>query len=208
MQEKPTLIYVGDPMCSWCYGVSEEMSKVKEHFSESHDFKLMMGGLRPYNTETMVDLKEFLTHHWEEVQQQSGQPFTYGILDNSNITYDTEPPCRAVVVVREMNPPKAFEFFKAVQKSFYYENKNMHLTESYRSALEHVNISYDEFAKEFESPEAKEQVQSDFAASAELGVRSFPTLLLKQGDELTVVANGYLSAEKMIQRIVNEMKSR
>lgn len=27
-QEKAKLIYIGDPLCSWCYGFSEEFSQV------------------------------------------------------------------------------------------------------------------------------------------------------------------------------------
>ena len=206
IQEKPTLIYVGDPMCSWCYGVSEEMTKVKEHYSETHNFEILMGGLRPYNKQTMDELKDFLTHHWEEVNRQSGQPFSYDILDNSEITYDTEPPCRAVVIVRKMNQEVAFAFFKEVQKAFYKDNMNMHLAESYRSSLEHVNIPFDDFAERFKSTEAAPEVREDFSASSAMGVNGFPALLLKKGDQMTVIANGYASAESMIRSISNASK--
>ena len=31
--QRDTLIYIGDPMCSWCYGFAPEMDKILEAFS-------------------------------------------------------------------------------------------------------------------------------------------------------------------------------
>jgi len=198
---KPKLIYIGDPMCSWCYGVAPEMEKVKAHFRETLDFEIIMGGLRPYNTQSMSQLKSFLTQHWEEVHHRSGQSFQYDILDSTTITYDTEPPCRATVIVRQMAPEKAFPFFTKVQKTFYQENKNMHLAESYHSALISLEIDTAEFDRHFNSDEMKALVRKDFERSRQMGVNGFPTLALQIGDELFLIANGYSTAKKMIERI-------
>lgn len=27
---KPALIYIGDPLCSWCYGIAPELDKLKK----------------------------------------------------------------------------------------------------------------------------------------------------------------------------------
>jgi len=206
------LIYIGDPMCSWCYGISEEMKTVKDHFEGQLEFKMVMGGLRPYNTQSMSQLKDFLTHHWEEVSALSGQEFKYSILDDTSITYDTEPPCRASVVVRDLDASKEFLFFKAVQKAFYHENKNMHLTETYHPLLETLNLDIAAFDKAFVSEEYKEKVREDFVYAKTLGINSFPTLLIKQTDnkkeeKLHIVARGYAKSGEMIkiiEQIINE----
>lgn len=198
---KPTLIYIGDPMCSWCYGIAGELEQVREKYDDELNFELVMGGLRPYNTQTMVELKDFLSHHWEAVHEASGQPFTYGILDDQEMTYDTEPPARATVVVRQLQPNKEFAFFHEVQKLFYLHNKNTHLSESYHDILTTLEIDTKEFDKLFESDEMKELVRKDFERAGEMGVQGFPTLVLQQGDQLTLIANGYASYEDMAQRI-------
>jgi putative protein-disulfide isomerase len=56
------IIYVGDPMCSWCYGFAPEITELKEKLTD-YEFKLVLGGLRPGGTETNADLGEFLAHH-------------------------------------------------------------------------------------------------------------------------------------------------
>ncbi len=196
-----TLIYIGDPMCSWCYGVTNELAEVKEKFDGRLGFELVMGGLRPYNTQKMSELKSFLAHHWEDVNKASGQQFKYEILDSETITYDTEPPCRANVVVRQLAPKQAFAFFKATQKAFYLHNKNMHLAESYHDILKELGIDVAKFEELFASDEMKALTRRDFEQSAEWGVRGFPTLILRHNDKLTMITNGYSKSEAMIERI-------
>jgi len=204
-QPKSTLIYIGDPMCSWCYGITDELSGVKEKFDD-FDFELIMGGLRPYNTQMMSELKDFLEHHWEEVNQASGQEFKYDILDDTKITYDTEPPCRANVVVRQLAPEKAFAFFKGTQRAFYFHNKNMHLKESYHDILKELEIDTQRFDDLFESDKMKELVRGDFEQSAEWGISGFPALILQYRGKLTLVANGYSTKEDIILRIETVIK--
>lgn len=112
--EMPELIYVGDAMCSWCYGFSPEITATKEHFKNKLEFKLLNGGLRPYTKEPMdAEMKRFLEKHWKEVAKISCQAFSYHILaDSSRFVYDTEPAARAVATVRKLKPGSEFDFFK------------------------------------------------------------------------------------------------
>ncbi len=204
---KAKLIYFGDPMCSWCYGFSPEMSKALDSLSKDIDFQLVMGGLRPYNTETMADLGDFLQHHWEDVNKRSGQPFSYEILKDKSFVYDTEPACRAVVLMRELKPASEFDFFKKVQTEFYQENKNTNLTETFSELAEEFGLDKADFAKKFESDEFKEKVKKDFTYSQNVGVRSFPTIVLKNGDDLYLIAQGYVEAETIIEKCEKVLKT-
>ncbi|MEO0777322.1 MAG: DsbA family protein [Bacteroidota bacterium] len=200
-QEKATLIYVGDPMCSWCYGFAPEISKVRAQLGDRLDFQLVMGGLRPYNRETMADLEDFLAHHWHDVEKRSGQVFNHGILKDHSFVYDTEPASRAVLVVRELRPEAAFEFFKAVQKAFYFHNQDVHRAETYFPLVAPYGISAEDFQRAFESEEMKTKIKADFQFAADLGVRGFPSLVLKRGEDYLLVSNGYLRAERILQSI-------
>lgn len=199
-QSKAQLIYFGDPMCSWCYGFSPQISAALDSLSEDIDFQLVMGGLRPYNTETMVDLGDFLQHHWEDVNKRSGQPFSYEILKDKTFVYDTEPACRAVVLMRALKPESEFDFFKKIQIQFYLKNKNTNLTETFAELAKEFGIDQKEFAKKFESEEFKEKIKEDFTYSQKIGVRSFPTVVLKNGDDLYLIAQGYVEAETIIEK--------
>ncbi|MEM9548354.1 MAG: hypothetical protein AAGA77_20390 [Bacteroidota bacterium] len=122
--EKPKLIYVGDPMCSWCYGISDELGKVVAYYEDKMDLEVVMGGLRAGGGEEWnASFKEFLRHHWEDVGIKSGQSFSFALLDKEEFNYDTEPACRAVVVVEELASDKSFRFLKRFKRDFTKEVK-------------------------------------------------------------------------------------
>jgi len=127
---KATLIYIGDPMCSWCYGFAPEIEKIEQHFGELN-FEVVLGGLRPYSKQTMSELSDFLKEHWLEIEEETHQPFGYDILEKSDYVYDTEPASRAVEVARQMKPAVTLTFFKAVQTAFYHQNKSTHDINTY-----------------------------------------------------------------------------
>ncbi|MEZ5009922.1 MAG: DsbA family protein [Chitinophagales bacterium] len=209
-QNKPTLIYIGDPLCSWCYGFAEEISKAKESLKEKVDFELIMGGLRPYNTETMKSLGDFLKEHWEHVQERSGQPFNYDILNDHSFVYDTEPPSRAVKTMESIQPDKAFEFFKAIQKTFYADNLNTNHVDTYLPIVASYGIDGEKFKVAFESEEMKQATRDDFEKSANMGVSGFPTVVLQMGDKLILISNGYTTAtsiELQVQKYMAKEKN-
>lgn len=200
------LIYVGDPMCSWCYGIAPELSKTVKALDGHVEMELVMGGLRPYNKETMLDLKDFLTHHWEDVSKRSGQVFKYGILD-TEILYDTEPACRAVVVARDMNEAVALDFFKAIQSDFYADNANPTDGNTFKSIAEKLGLDGDAFLQKWNSDAYRNKVKDDFARANTLGANSFPTIMLEHKGKVQVIAKGYATAQAMTDRVMAILKS-
>ena len=126
-------------MCSWCWGIAPHLQKLKDHFDGELEFSIVMGGLRPGGREPWDQtMKDFLRDHWTHVQELSGQPFNFGLLDQDQFTYDTEPPCRAVRVVRDLAPQLEFDFFKLTQESFYQDNQDPGLSEFYQPLCEPI----------------------------------------------------------------------
>lgn len=200
-QDNMKLIYVGDPMCSWCYGIAPEWDKIKNDYKDKLEIGYIMGGLRPYYNKPISELKDFLAEHWKHVNEASNQPFTYDILDRSDINYDTEPPSRAVVAVREIDPYKVSQFFKATQTLFYLDNGNMNLSTTYHKILSILDINTEKFDSLFVSDEMKNATRAEFNQAKLLGVRSFPTVLLQIGEEHYIVTQGYRTCEQMTQSI-------
>lgn len=202
-QEKPTLIYIGDPMCSWCYGFAPELSKASKQLESKVEMKLLMGGLRPYNTEHIDGMKDFLKEHWEHVHTASNQPFDHAILDDPEFIYDTEPPSRAVLVVRHLQPESEFDFFKDVQKMFYAQNVHTHISKNYYDLLDKYGINRDAFDKAFHSDDMKSLTKQDFLESQQMGIRGFPSMVLVNNGKYTLISNGYTQAEKIVNMVTN-----
>jgi len=208
MQGQQKLIYVGDPMCSWCYGFAPQLDELVKRYENKFEIELVTGGLRPYNQTPIQEMKEFLANHWAEVNKRSKQAFQYGILDRKDLVYDTEPACRAVVVVRHMNPAKEFEFFKLTQEAFYYQNENLGEVASYYPILDKLGLDQRVFEKQFTSEKFKALVKKDFERASALGVRGFPSMLLESNGELIVLSRGYTTAEQIEELIQTALKQK
>jgi len=200
--EKPTVIYVGDPMCSWCYGIAEELSQAQVELAYEVNWQLMVGGLRPGGGDQWTaDFTSFLRHHWQEVSAASGQPFSYELLEREHFDYDTEPACRAVVVAQSMDKSQQFDFFKAVQKKFYVENADPKQVEFYQSICGQLGLDYKSFAKNLGSDAYKLGTEQQFSEARSLGVNSFPTILVSYKGKQTVVGRGYTKSAVLAERI-------
>jgi putative protein-disulfide isomerase len=206
IDNRPEIVYVGDAMCSWCYAFSPEINKVKEEFKDKTSFRLVNGGLSP-GTTMPIDrhMKKALQSNWEEICERTGLPFHYEILSKeSKFIYDTEPPARAVVTIRQLKPEFEFAFFLAVQRAFYTQNKNTNDINSYLELLP-VDVAKDKFTSLFNSPETIKKTEDDFSFSDSLAVSGYPSVYLKRGSQYTMITSGYTKAEIVISGINKEL---
>lgn len=200
------LIYVADPMCSWCYGFGPALDALLADPgpATSPQLALVMGGLRPFTTEPMVPARaDEIFGHWRHVHEASGQPFSAApltALHEPGFVYDTEPACRAVVTVRSEWPGHAWRYFKAVQQAFYAEAKNVTRPDVLADLAEANGLPRAGFALAFASAAMRAATRQDFARSQAWGVRGFPTLLAEHAGTLHLVTNGYLALEALRAR--------
>jgi hypothetical protein len=97
-------IFVGDPVCSWCYGFGKELSALPARHP-ALPVEILVGGLRAGATDVLDENgRQFRLMHWARVEESSGLPFNRKALAHENFVYDTEPICRAVVTARRMVP--------------------------------------------------------------------------------------------------------
>jgi putative protein-disulfide isomerase len=201
------LVYVADPMCSWCYGFAPELTALRERFPHV-PLHVVLGGLRAYNTKVMDKaMAQTLGHHWEEVEQQSGQPFSRAMLERDDFVYDTEPACRAVVTVRENANALALPMLHAIQHAFYAQGLDVTrgevLADVYAGVCaESGATDFDPtaFAAAWSEDTIKQTTRNDFALTQEWGIRGFPTLLAVQGEHPHLIAPGYMKAPALIER--------
>jgi putative protein-disulfide isomerase len=197
MAQQDTLIYIGDPLCSWCYGIAPDIAKVKAAFPNV-PFEMVMGGLRPGGRESLMDLKKFLHHHWLEVAQTTGQKFNFGILEKGDVIYDTEYACRAVIVADQVMPGIKYDYFNAVQTAFYQDNIKPNDVDAYVQLAIKLGLDGQAFHKKFQHRQSRGDAYSEFDLAGAMGVKSFPTVIAKMNNKLYLVTSGYANADKMI----------
>jgi putative protein-disulfide isomerase len=197
------LLYIADPMCSWCWGFSPVIDAVKDHFQDQLPVRVLMGGLRPGTTEPMVDgMKADISGHWKHVQQATGQPFDLTFFDREGFVYDTEPASRAVVAVRNMEPTLVFEFLKKVQEAFYAMNRDVTDPDVLAAIAEESGQNREAFRVEIDTEETITETWMDFETSRRLGVTGFPTLLAGSDEGgYEIITAGFRKWEAVRERI-------
>lgn len=199
-----SLLYVGDPMCSWCYGFGVPLAQLRAQFPDL-PVQLMLGGLRAYNTQVMdAALKNKLRQHWADVAQRSGQPFSDRLFEREDFIYDTEPACRAVVTVRQQAPELALPMYQAIQHAFYAQGRDVTqasvLEELWRQVSGPAGASLD-FLSVFDSDAARQATREDFAQVQRWGISGFPTLLVLAQGQVHLLSNGYTEAQMLADRL-------
>lgn len=193
------IIYVGDPMCSWCYGISKELLALRDyHQANGGKFSIVSGGLRPGGGDEWNDeFKGFLKGHWDEIEERTGQPFGKKLFDLENFNYDTEPSCRAVVAARPLVGEKELEFFEAVQKHFYLDNEDPSKVAFYKEICDTFSIDFEVFKTRFEDPAIKKETHAEFVLNRSWGVTGYPSVLLRSGEAMTKISSGYMTFDQL-----------
>jgi len=197
-----TLLYFGDPMCSWCWGFAPEIEKLIAKTDDKYDFKLIMGGLRPGGRDPWNDqMKSYLREHWQHVIEKSGQPFSFELFERSQFEYNTEPPCRAVKTAQELLGGNALGFYHKIQHRFYAESGDPGELAFYQPICEQTDIDFLSFKKLFDSDQIKKRTQQDFNFTKHLGVQGFPSLIVAVRNQLQYLARGYSTSDQIMQRL-------
>ncbi|MCE2595080.1 DsbA family protein [Motilimonas cestriensis] len=198
------IIYIADPMCSWCFGFSAQLQQLKQQLPQ-YPFELVMGGLRTGEDAQPLDasLADMLSHHWQKVEQLTGQKINPEILNRvDQFIYDTEPACRAVTLLGEASPAHQFDYLLAVQTAFYQDNKDI-TQAKVLAELASPWLEQDFFLELFNSPAMIEATQQDFELSRQWQVFSYPTLVYSTEDRMILLAQGYATADAIREGIEN-----
>jgi len=202
-----SLIYIADPLCSWCYGFGPQLKALLAGLPDT-PLDIVVGGLRAYNTEILDEAgKNAILSHWRQVQQATGLPFNYEALARPGFIYDTEPACRAVVAARQLAPQASLDVFHAIQHAFYVEAQEVTdgavLAQVVTAALQQSGTSVEPATfRELWADEATAAATRDeFIQTQRWGISGFPTLVLEHGGQLDLVSSGFAPTETLVERM-------
>ena len=216
------LIYIADPMCSWCYGFGPQLNALLDARPEAR-LDIVTGGLRAYNTEVMDEAgKATILTHWKHVEQASGLPFSTSGMARPGFIYDTEPACRAVVAARilgeDLPSRKILDVLHAIQYAFYAEGRDVTnlqvLAEVGATALADAggqrslagppmaSIDSAGFLNTLSAASTISETKQDFAQTQRWGIQGFPALVLVHDETLHLISSGYTKTAVLLERIV------
>ena len=211
------LIYIADPMCSWCYGFGPELNALLDVLPDVR-LDIVLGGLRAGNTEVLdAARKATILTHWKHVEQASGLPFARSGMERPGFIYDTEPACRAVVAARllgkDLDLPwwTTLDVFHAIQHAFYAEGRDVTdlqvlaqigataLTDACGLAGQPIDGA--SFLGRLSADSTIAQTRRDFSQVQSWGIQGFPALLIEHHAALHLISSGYAKTAVLLERV-------
>jgi len=169
---KPELIFIIDPMCSWCWGFHPVIKELREKHSDKYRYSLVVGGLRTKGQMA-----------WTQENRES-------------FDYDTYPACRAIVTVRELWGDEAsFEYLEKIQEAFYARGEDTTALETLANYVEKKK----EFLAFYHTERAEILMQHDFSKARSMGANAFPSVVKIDTDGHMCCQQGYQSLEGVLQ---------
>ena len=201
----PELLYLHDPLCGWCYGMSPVIQRVQQEFAGRVEVSVLCGGMvLGEDVGPIGEIWDDLGRRLPEVEQVTGLRFGAAFKaagEAGTYRYDSEPPSRAIAAFRHLtqDPARAVAFAHAVQTAFFREGLNLNDAATYDALLAPFGVAVPDFRRRWDSPETARAVQQEFAAVARIGVQGFPTVVLRLGEQGYVLARGYQPYEQLRQ---------
>ena len=200
-----TLLYIHDPMCSWCYAFDSSLTALQKELPDFIRIKKIVGGLAPDTTNPMpVELQQKIQQTWRRIEQTvPNMQFNYDFWMINTPVRSTYPACRAVLAARQQGDDFEDKMIGAIQTAYYQKAKNPSLESTLLECALEVGLDANRFADDLTSNEIEEELQNEIRIARKLGVISYPSLLLEHNGRLFPVTVDYLDHETMIREIVS-----
>lgn len=192
------LIFVIDPMCSWCWGFHPIIEKLRLEYSNRYSCSIVVGGLRTSGQMTWNEQsKTYLKQNWDAVHQATGQTFNPKLLNLVHFNYNTYPACKAIVTVRELwGESAAFKYLGAIQSAFYTESIDITSIDILTS---YVSKNKETFTSFYTSERAALLMQHDFSKARSMGANAFPSTVKIDEEGHMVCLSGYRGLKEILK---------
>ena len=204
MSDKPLAIlyYVHDPMCSWCWGFRTQLLQLKQLLPDDIQFVSWVGGLAADSDEAMPEaLQQDIQSAWKRIQQViPSVQFNYDFWTLNKPRRSTYPACRAVIAARQLED-KAEQMTYAIQQAYYLNALNPSDLDTLTEAAISIGLNPAEFEALMYSEDMQIALNTELEQVREIGVYSFPSLVLQLDNEYYNVQLDYNSAQNSLADI-------
>ena len=217
---RPSLHYIFDPLCGWCYGASPLIEAARE--VNGLDVAVHAGGLMTGSDRQPVTerLRRYVMEHDQRIGALTGQPFgdayLNGLLRDTGAVLDSEPPIEAILAA-DLLDGHGLDMLKRIQKAHYVEGRRVADRGVLVGLAADIGLPEATFKPMLEKV-AGATVAKHIAASRDLlrrvGGQGFPTFVFDAGRNLeTLDAARYFGRvppwhEALVERVSASQESR
>jgi len=193
------LIYVVDPMCSWCWAFKPQLTEFLNRHPEL-DLQLLLGGLAPDSNAPMPAAQRAqIEQIWRQIAQRTGAEFNHQFWRENTPRRSTYPACRAVITAQLMRGLGS-EMLSAIQLAYYTKALNPSDTEVLVALARELGIDTATFEQTLNSELVQQEFDEHLQSARKLGVSGFPALVLQHEGKYHALALGYSEAARIESR--------
>lgn len=197
----PKVIFVTDPMCSWCWGTAPEMSRAMALLAGRFEFDVLLGGINVDSTQPINDFgRARLADVWRRVAEVTGTAFGQG-PPVGDFVYNSTRACIAVEAMRELTGRPPFEFLQRLQQRFFLAGEDVTAVPLLLDEAAAHGIDAERFHAVLQEPRSLQRVREGFAAAKSYGTAALPSILIDVGGARRLVAGGYVDAPTLIDAL-------
>ncbi len=196
-----TLLYIHDPMCSWCWGYKATFEKLTELLPNSIHVQFVTGGLAADNNETMPeDMQTSIQNTWKRIEETiPNVKFNFNFWKICKPRRSTYSACRAVIVAASVDKEQAM--IEVIQKAYYQQAKNPSDYEILYSLAEEIRIDRNKFIKQIHSDHTECILQNNIEFCRSIGAESFPALYFYESGHYHPIVLDYNNADITLEHI-------
>lgn len=186
------LIYIADPMCSWCWGFSPVIDRVADLIRGKATLRVLPGGLR---TDTQMPLSEhevaYVMGEWRKIAEKTGQPFDFEQPLDSTYVYNTGPSCRALSLMNRERPACGLDYLRSLQQAFYVGRRDLKDPQVLADYAQSYGVARAQFLERFDQPATLDAMDADIHFVRQCGIEGFPAVLMRTGPRIQKLTIGY-----------------
>jgi putative protein-disulfide isomerase len=201
----PTLTYIHDPMCSWCWGFSPCLDRLLASLPQKMQVRRLLGGLAPDSDEPMPEAtRAYVQGQWRRIQREvPGTRFNFDFWKGCAPRRSTWPACRAVIAARFQDEVFDPLMTRAIQRAYYVEARNPSDTGTLIELAGELGLDTTAFECALTSEAVDAALMAEIAETRALGARGFPSLLLTGIGDPRWISIDYLDEQTMLAEITD-----
>ena len=203
MQINSTLIYVHDPMCSWCWGFEKIRQLLFDSLKGQINIRSLVGGLAIDSNEAMPkEMQIFLQDTWRKIEHSiPGTEFNFAFWSDCEPRRSTYPSNRAVIAARLQGEHFDELMIKRIQQAYYEEARNPSDNSVLIELADDIGLNINTFTAALNSKKIQQLLLEEIQLTRALGVNSFPSLMVENEGNLTHIVLNYNEVDNLLEQI-------
>ena len=181
----PTLHYVHDPLCGWCYAAAPMVRAARE---AGIALVLHGGGLWDEATRLGPEKSNYIREHDGRIAALTGLRFgpayLNGLLDDPATVFWSRPTIAAVIVAGAARTGADLSMLHAIQEAHYVAGRRVVEPAVLAELAEGLSLESEAFRRAFDNAAVDGHVARTRGFMARLGLRGFPGFVLEKGPKL------------------------